>query len=912
MSSEDLSSQYQLDFFERNGFVRQECECCGDMFWSIDESRTNCGEPPCGDYEFIGNPSFDTKFSLDEMRDEFLSFFREQNHNTVEPYSIAANRWRDDVLLTQASIYNFQPHVTSGSVRPPSNPLAISQPCIRMNDIENVGKTGRHTMAFEMMAHHCFNSTENSEAVYTGEVYWKERTVELCNSFLEYLGADMSDVTYIEDTWVGGGNAGLCFEVIYKGAELATLVFMSMEQDEDGEYEMKDGNKYTEMDTYIVDTGYGLERWVWVSQGTPTVYDAVYPDIVDDLVESTQISYDSEEIQIIEEASKLAGKMDIDDAEDLESSREEIADAINVSVGELERIMKPMEATYAIADHSRALAYMVGDRIVPSSSGTGYLVRKITRRAVDKMREFDVSIQLSELVSRQARAIGYENEDYIQEVVDKEVERYEETLRSGREKIETIIEKSGDITEEQVVNLYKNDGIDPSIVKEICDRKGVEINVPNMDKIGDNNNQEETEDTKSFDLEVEETQLLYYEDSYMKECESQLITTFTKEETEYAVLDKTVFYPEGGGQPSDIGYLLDKDGNKYEVTDVQMEDGVVYHQLKGSIPEDTDVLECRINWSRRYSLMKNHTATHLVGRACRDTLGDHIRQSGAKKGVNESRLDITHHGDIGIDDLQEIETAVNAYLREQEDVDISFKNKRQVHDKYGFDVYQGGVPKSTEIRIVKIGDDVQVCGGTHIENTEELNIIKIDNIKKIQDGVYRITFSVDESAISKIQNKDKILSKTADILDVEKEHIPTAANKFFQKSKEQEKEIQRLKTKLAEARAGSSQETTFKIQGIDVGIKEISGDRDEMRETAKIMDYDVSIVLSYDSGRTDYTVFSTTSDIYGGTIGEKIGELFTGGGGGDESLGRGSCEGNVVQDIIQNIETLISDSKDAV
>lgn len=911
MSSENLSSQYQLDFFKLNGFVRQECECCGDNFWSVNDSQVYCGEPPCGDYEFIGHPSFDSKFSLEEMRDEFLSFFREQDHNIVEPYPVAANRWREDVLLTQASIYNFQPHITSGSVRPPSNPLAISQPCIRMNDIENVGKTGRHTMVFEMMAHHCFNSTENSEAVYSDEVYWKERTVELCNSFLEHLGADMSDVTYIEDTWVGGGNAGLCFEVIYRGAELATLVFMSMEQDKNGKYEMKDGNRYTDTNTYIVDTGYGLERWVWVSQGTPTVYDAVYPDIIEDLNKSTRVSYDNEEIQIIEEASKIAGKMDAEDTEGLESSREEVADTINVSVEELEEIMKPREAVYAIADHSRALAYMIGDRIVPSSSGTGYLVRKITRRIVDKIREYGVSIQLSELVLRQARAVGYENERYIQEVVDREVDRYEETLRSGREKIETIIEKRGGITDEQVVNLYKNYGIDPSIVEEICDRREVEVNVPNMDNIGNNNSQRKTEDIKSFNLEVEKTQLLYYENPYMKDCESQLITTFTKEDSEYAVLDKTVFYPEGGGQPSDVGHLIDRNGGRYEVIDVQIEDGVVYHQLKGSVPDDTDVLECKINWGRRYSLMKNHTATHLIGRACRNILGDQIRQSGTKKGINESRLDITHHSDINIEDLQEIETSVNSYLRKQEEVNISFKKKRQVHDKYGFDVYQGGVPKSTEIRIVKIGDDVQACGGTHIENTEELNIIKIDNIKKIQEGVYRIFFSVDDGAIAKIQNERKIISETADVLDVEMEHIPTAANKFFQKSKEQEKEIQSIKTKLAKARATGLQDTVFEIQDLNVGIKELSGDRDDMIETAKIMDYDMSIVLNYDSGRTDYTVFSNTGKINSGEVAERIASLFTGGGGGNETLGRGSCDGNVVQDVVQNIETLIPDSIDA-
>ncbi len=196
-------------------------------------------------------------------------------------------------MLTQASIYDFQPLVTSGETPPPANPLTVSQPCIRMQDIDNVGKTGRHTMAFEMMAHHAFNAQEEvgDAYAYEGEVYWKSRTVELCDELLESLGADITDVTYIEDPWVGGGNAGPAIEVIYRGLELATLVFMCMEQDPDGEYELKDGNTYSFMDTYIVDTGYGLERWTWMSQGTPTVYEAIYPEMIAFLRDNAGISH---------------------------------------------------------------------------------------------------------------------------------------------------------------------------------------------------------------------------------------------------------------------------------------------------------------------------------------------------------------------------------------------------------------------------------------------------------------------------------------------------------------------------------------------------------------------------------------------------------------------------------------------
>ncbi|MFW5948262.1 MAG: alanine--tRNA ligase-related protein, partial [Halolamina sp.] len=143
----ELESEYRLDYFAANGFERQTCSSCGAHFWSRVERET-CGEPPCEDYDFIDDPGFDDEYSLVEMREAFLSFFEENGHERVDPAPVAANRWRDDVLLTQASIYDFQPHVTSGQSPPPANPLVVSQPCIRMQDIDNVGKTGRHTMAF--------------------------------------------------------------------------------------------------------------------------------------------------------------------------------------------------------------------------------------------------------------------------------------------------------------------------------------------------------------------------------------------------------------------------------------------------------------------------------------------------------------------------------------------------------------------------------------------------------------------------------------------------------------------------------------------------------------------------------------------------------------------------------------------
>jgi len=435
-----LEQEYRLEYFEEENFVRRECSSCGAHFWTRDHDRELCGEPPCEDYRFIDDPSFDEEYSLEEMREAFLSYFEDHGHERIDPYPVAANRWRDDVLLTQASIYDFQPLVTSGQTPPPANPLTISQPCIRMQDIDNVGKTGRHTMAFEMMAHHAFNAREDAEDdyAYEGEVYWKDETVEYCDGLFESLGADLDEITYIEDPWVGGGNAGPAIEVIYKGAELATLVFMSMEQDPDGEYEMKDGNRYSKMDTYVVDTGYGLERWTWMSQGTPTVYEAVYPEMIEFLKEHANIDHSDEEEQLIHRAAKLAGHMDIDEAEDMETARTEIADRLDVPVDELTALMEPLEDIYAIADHCRALAYMFGDGIVPSNVGTGYLARMVLRRTKRLVDNVGVDAPLDELVDMQAKRLEYENRDTIRDIVRTEEAKYRETLDRGLQEGRTV------------------------------------------------------------------------------------------------------------------------------------------------------------------------------------------------------------------------------------------------------------------------------------------------------------------------------------------------------------------------------------------------------------------------------------------------------------------------------------------
>jgi alanyl-tRNA synthetase len=912
----ELEEEYRLEYFEEEGFERKECPSCGAHFWTRDHGRETCGEPPCEEYDFIGNPGFDEEHSLEEMRETFLSFFEEHDHERIDPYPVAANRWRDDVLLTQASIYDFQPLVTSGETPPPANPLTISQPCIRMQDIDNVGKTGRHTMAFEMMAHHAFNAREDlddpDQYAYQGEVYWKDRTVELCDEFFDSMGVDLEEVIYIEDPWVGGGNAGPAIEVIFKGVELATLVFMCMEQDPDGEFEMKDGNSYSYMDTYIVDTGYGLERWTWVSQGTPTVYEAIYPDMIAFLKENAEIDHTEEEAELVHRAAKLAGHMDIDEAEDMETARKEIADELGVDADELEELMVPLEDIYAIADHCRTLAYMLGDGIVPSNVGTGYLARMVLRRTKRLCDNVGVDAPLDELVDMQAERLGYENRDTVRDIVRTEVEKYRETLERGGRRVEALAaeyaKKEAPIPTEELIELYDSHGIQPDMVEEIAAEAGADVDVPDdfYSLVAERHDtvealEEAGSETDERFADLPETEKLYYDDQQRTEFEAVVLDVFEREEGYDIVLDQTMFYPEGGGQPADTG-TLSTDDTTVEVEDVQIHDGVILHRTDAD-PGKGEFVRGKIDIGRRRQLMRHHTATHIVIHAARQVLGEHIRQAGAQKGVDSSRIDVRHYDRISREDVKAIENVANEIVMDNAPVTQEWPDRHDAESEHGFDLYQGGIPPGEQIRLIHVAEDVQACGGTHVARTGEIGTIKVRSSERVQDGVERLTFAAGEAAITATQETEDALYAAADVLDVAPDEVPDTAERFFEEWKARGKEIEDLQEQLAAARAGGGGggeevevgETTAVVDRIDA-------DMDELRATATAI-ADEGKIAVLGSGESGAQFVVAVPDGVGVNAGEVVGELAAkvgGGGGGPPDFAQGG--GPNVDDLDEALE----------
>ncbi|MUV90605.1 alanine--tRNA ligase [Halapricum sp. CBA1109] len=897
----DLTEEYRLDYFEEEGFHRLECPECGDHFWTQDPDRETCGEPPCAEYSFLGDPGFDDSFELAEMREIFLSHFEDRDHTRIDPYPVAANRWREDVLLTQASIYDFQPLVTTGEAPPPANPLVVSQPCIRMQDIDNVGKTGRHTMAFEMGGHHAFNAEEGSDYAYEGEVYWKEECVQYCVELFEELGADPSELTLIEDVWVGGGNAGPAFEVIFKGLELATLVFMQFEQDPDGDVEMKDGNTYSEMDRWIIDTGYGIERWTWMSQGTPTVYEAIYPEMIEFLRDNAGLSYTDEEEAIVRDAARMSGSLDIDDVDDVEAARGAIADELGVDVERLRELVEPLEDVYAVADHCRTLAYMLGDGIVPSNVGTGYLARMVLRRTKRLVDGLGVDAPLDELVDMQAERLGYDNRDTVRDIVRTEVEKYRETLDRGGRKVRQLAEdyaETGDpIPVAELIELYDSHGIQPDMVEEIAAERGVDVETPDdfyslvAERHGGETAADAAETVPYADriAELPETDRLYYDDQQRMEFEAMVLDVFEREDGDYdVVLDQTMFYPEGGGQPPDHGTLSGDDGT-VDVTDTQRVDGVILHTADGD-PGKGEFVRGKVDAARRRQLMRHHTATHIVIHSARQVLGDHVRQAGAQKGVDSSRIDIRHYESITREQVKEIERRANDLVMDNVAVKQNWPDRHEAEDKHGFDLYQGGIPPGEQIRTISVADDIQACGGTHVAYTGEIGAIKMRSTERIQDGVIRLTFAAGEAAVEATQKTEDALYEAADVLDVSPEDVPETAERFFEEWKARGKEIEDLKEQLATARAGGGADAEeVEVAETTAVIQRIDADMDELRAQANAL-VDEGQIAVLGSGESGAQFVVAVPDGVGVNAGEVVGELagrVGGGGGGPADFAQG-------------------------
>ena len=896
-------SEYEVELFRARGFLRRQCVSCGKFFWSLGDHET-CGETPCQEYDFIGNPPFKKRLTVRAMREDFLSFFEANGHTRVRRYPIVA-RWREDVFFTQASVYPFQPWVISGEASPPANPLAISQPCVRFTDIDNVGKTGQHFTLFEMLAHHVFN--------FPGRfVYFKDRTVELCHAFFtERLGTDPKIIRYKESWWQGGGNSGPCLEVVFGGAEAATLVFM-MNRDVNGHR--------VPMDTQVVDTGYGLERLVWLSQGTTSAYEAVFGDALAYLKRATGAKRVDD--RVLREYSKVAGMTNIETMADIRAIRARTAERVGIPVEELVAQIAPLEALYTICDHSRALMFILGDGVVPSNSREGYFARLLVRRGLRALRNLNIAYTMSDTISF---LIDQYREDYpelffnkgdILKLLKVEEQRYRDTLESGRgtvARVESEIRSRGGdrIGVEEMIELYDSHGLTPDVVQEFAT---LAVTIPDdfFTQVARRHEQPTTEAPPKR-IEVPQglpaTRLRVYENRRKQKFRAKVLAVHGSA----IVLDQTYFYPEGGGQEADRGTI-----GGHTVVDVQRVGPTVLHFLQGNANLVLGkAVTCEVNWARRQNLMRNHSGTHIVLGAARKVLGNHVWQTGAHKAEFLARLDLTHYDSITDAEMKRIEELANDIVLSDAPVRIRNMPREQAEAKYGFRLYQGGVVPGGTLRVVEIPKwDIEACGGTHVARTSQVGVVKLLRSKRIQDGVVRLEYVAGKPALTEIRNLSDAVDKVGVALNVPVEQVPQAIERFVSEWKELRKEVERLRAAAAATTVADIVARAEDIAGVKLVVHRIDGGMKDLLPLSKQL-ADVSNVVAIlgAAGDTASLVVARGNDakVDAASVLQRVVGLLGGKGGGSPEFAQGAgpkveALGDAIEAARREVRTLLTAS----
>jgi len=438
----------------------------------------------------------------------------------------------------------------------------------------------------------------------------------------------------------------------------------------------------------------------------------------------------------------------------------------------------------------------------------------------------------------------------IMEMLKVEEEKFEDTIKRGEGMVKRIADelkakRLSKMPDATLSELYDSQGLPPEIVKQVAETEGVKVEIPEnfYALIAKRHMQvtkaveEETEVEQTLEAAVEKlplTEQIYYTDQYMKEFEAKVLKVI---DSEYVVLDRTCFYPEGGGQPADHGFLL-FDNVKVEVVDVQKVGRVIAHRIKSSsAPRKGATVKGVIDWDKRYGLMKAHTATHLVNGAARRVLGEHVWQYGTQKGLESSRLDISHYRRLTPEEVHKIETLANQAVLADMRVETAWMPRNQAESRYGFRLYQGGAVPGKDIRVVKTGDwDVEACAGTHLKSTGEIGFIKIVYTERVQDGVERLAYAVGLQALKAVQQQESLLWKVSETLNAPLEKLDKTAEKLVKELKEANVERRRLIKELAAKESVGFEEAKTAVAQREIGgIKLVKRDFQEVIDVNRMV-----------------------------------------------------------------------------
>lgn len=788
-----------------------------------------------------------------QVRQMYLDFFKSKGHS-VEP-SASLVPVNDPTLLWINSGVATLKKYFDGSVVPENPRITNAQKSIRTNDIENVGKTARHHTMFEMLGNFSIGDYFKNEAIHwaweflTGAewlafdpeklyvtVYPKD--TEAKRIWRDEVGLSEDHIIDVEDNFwdIGAGPSGPDTEIFYDRGE----EFLDIPEDDPENYPGGENERYLEIwnlvfsefnhtpeDTYEplphknIDTGMGLERVVSIIQDAPTNFET-------DLF-----------MPIIHAVEALGTNVKYGDAPQTDVSFK------------------------VIADHIRALSFAIGDGALPSNEGRGYVLRRLLRRAVMHGKKLGINEAfLYKLVPVVGEImVSYypevlQQKDFIEKVVRTEEERFHETINEGlsmlNEVIKEVKDAKGDTLDGKIIfKLYDTFGFPVELTEEVAEDEGLKVDhagfETEMEAQRERARSARSKETSMgvqsallTDIKVESKFVGYTELTHDSELfviiQGDALVNEASAGTAELIFAETPFYAEMGGQIADRGYVKNTAGEVVaNVVDVKKApNGQFLHKVEVLEPlAEGQIYQLQVDERMRTRILKNHTATHLLHRALKDVLGEHANQAGSLVAPGHLRFDFTHFGQVTSEELARMEAIVNEKIWEaipvvtiETDIDTA-KNMGAMAlfgEKYG-----------KEVRVVNIGDySIELCGGTHVANTEDIGIFKIVSESGIGAGVRRIEAVTSKEAYQLLQEEERQLKEIATLVkSPQLKEVVTKTEQLQQQLRDLQKENEQLAGKLANQQAGDIFKDVKDINGVRYIAAQVNvKDMNQLRQLA--------------------------------------------------------------------------------
>ena len=888
----DWKKYWELETLKQVGFRRFQCNNCKKFFWAMQEQQT-CNDSSCRVYDFIGKPPTKKKFDYFETWKEIQKFFVKNGHEPLKRYPTVC-RWYPLYFNIAGIVDFYRMDGKKLTFEFPANPSILNQPCLRFNDIPQVGVSGRHFTSFGMV---------QQSALFDGKKgYWKDKCIDLDYRLLtEVFGIKPEEINFIEDVWLGYGAFGYSLEYHIRGLEVGNAVFTEFEGTPD---------KFAPMREKIIDMGAGHERFTWLSQGTPTAYDAVFGNLIGKLRTRAGVKYDEDFYQ---RYSKLSGVLNVDEEPNIEAARKKIAEFLKVDVAELKEKLEPMQAIYAIADHTRTLLFAMADGGLPSNVGGGYNLRVILRRALGFIDSHNLPLDLHWTSERMAEYMkpAYpeltEALGNVHKILDVEEKRYRSSMERAKKTIEAIIQKKEPLSEKKIIELYDSHGITPELLQETADKMNFKMSVPAdiYAKVTEKHMQEKPEqERKTVNVAgLPPTLKLYYTKQHEYKFKARVLKIVDKK---YVVLNQSAFYPRGGGQEPDHGIL-----GGCRVYDAEKYDDIIVHTVENPKFKEGDDIIGEVDKTRREQITVHHDATHVINSAARQILGPWVWQEGSKKDIDKAHLDVDHYEALTEGQIEQIEYLVNKVVKSGGKITKIEMERTTAEKKYGFTIYQGAAVPSKKIRIVNIKDfDIEACGGTHGDHVKGMYPIIITKVERPADGIVRFIYRAGPAAENYLKEMDKIAKESAKLLGTSPSKMLRASGKLIEEWKKAHAHLKEMRAKYAEK---TSKKVEFEdVKGLKVLIKKVGGaDINQLQQLSKALSEDNTVIILF--GITDkVSIFGSAGDAavkHGVNIGKLVStacQKLGGKGGGRENLAQGvGVNKDYVDAVIGELKKLV-------